>query len=70
MPLCASWSADQPPNAPAPTTITEDPTEDESAGERSMQAAPTRVELFRKLRRELFGDMITAQVAVHFVRAF
>ena len=21
--LCASWSADQPPNAPAPTTITE-----------------------------------------------
>src|ERR1700730_17589629 len=22
-PLCASWSADQPPNAPAPTTITE-----------------------------------------------
>src|SRR5260370_40482133 len=63
-PLGASWSPDQPPNAPAPTTITEDPA-DGSAGERSMQAAPTSVELFRKLRRELFGDMVTPHVAAH-----
>jgi len=30
-----------------------------------MQAAPTSVELFRKLRRELFGDMVTPHVAAH-----
>jgi hypothetical protein len=68
MPLCASCSADHPPNAPAPTTITEDAAEDASAGERRMQAAPASVELLKKLRRELFADMVTSHVA--FVRAF
>jgi len=64
MPLCASWRADHPTNAPAPTTITEDPAEDAGAGERSMQAAPTRAEPFRKLRRELFADMVISHVAL------
>jgi hypothetical protein len=35
-PLCANWSADQPPNAPAPTTITEDRIEAANAGEPTM----------------------------------
>jgi len=59
MPLCASCSADHPPNAPAPTTITEDA----SAGERRIQAAPASAELLKKLRRELFADMGTSHVA-------
>jgi len=48
--------------------ITEDKAEDASAGELSMQAAPARTEFFKKLRRELFADMVTSHVA--FVRAF
>jgi hypothetical protein len=48
--LCANWSADHPPNAPAPTTITEAA----NAGEPTMCATPTTAEPFKKLRRELF----------------
>ena len=32
-------------------------------GERSMQDAPTRAEPFRKLRRELFANMVISHVA-------
>lgn len=58
MPLCASWSADHPPNAPAPTTITEDPPEVERAVEPSIQVAPNTAEPFKKLRRELLICMV------------
>jgi hypothetical protein len=46
--------ADQPPNAPAPMTITEVRSEPASAGEPIMQAVPARAEAFKKLRRDLF----------------
>src|SRR5258708_40103469 len=58
MPLCASWSADHPPNAPAPTTITEDPPEVGRAVEPSVQVAPNTAELLKTFRRELLSCMV------------
>src|SRR5262249_2671205 len=52
-PLSARWRADQPPNAPAPTTITKGRDEGESLGEPRRQVAPIKADSFRKLRRDL-----------------
>src|SRR5258708_5136 len=57
-PFRRSWSADQPPNAPAPTTIAGPRNEAANAGEPAMQAAPAMAEVFRKLRRERLVSML------------
>ena len=54
-PFRKSCSADHPPNAPAPTTITEVRSEPATVGEPNMQAVPAIAEAFKKLRRDLFG---------------
>jgi len=55
-------SADQPPNAPAPTTITEARGGPTIAGEPIMKVAPAIAEPFKKLRRELFVSMLALKI--------
>src|SRR5262245_66446513 len=52
-PVCRRWRADHPPNAPAPTTITEAWSEAAAADEPITQAALATAEPLRNRRREL-----------------
>jgi hypothetical protein len=61
-PFRNSCSADQPPNAPAPTTITEARRGPTNTGEPIMKAAPAIAEPFKKLRRELCVSMLALKI--------
>src|SRR6267154_5906611 len=57
-PLCCSCSADQPPNAPAPTTTSEGGGEPAKTRESIREAAPATRQPFSSVRRERMVSII------------